>query len=298
MIRIHQKIIFLTVISFFCSGLQANAQSKAGAAEYAMLSAKWPCALARESENAVGLKQLRKAVLWNTFGRETACLKQYFSDPRLVSFQMHLINEVCQRDNDCGSYEFLHQLTPQEYNQRLIAKDDKLLKRLKRYLAEPSNLVNANLKPGMECLISPGLESNLSTAAAQVLIDTVSPFFPSCKIVWNPVGNNRDAKPIGGTVFELHGSDPVMSPPCNADLDGVDISFPSRPAILPLNIASSQVPAYIKRYSKCSNSFLWIAEYNGITKGSFVDPRQRSEFPDLTTFNLVNQLIADSWSAK
>ena len=293
-----KSLYYISLVAFLfltgCSHIfRSSPVSNGGTAEYAMLSPNWPCSLARQSENEVGLKQLRKAVLWNTFGTETSCLSEYMSDPRLVSLELHLINEVCQRHNNCESYEVVYGLTPKEYNHRLINKNEKLIEKLKDYFETPSQLINNGLPKNVECLINPGLESNLTVEAANVLIELVRPYFPNCKIVWNPVGNNPDAKPLPRTVFELHGDDPVLSPPCNADLDGVDISFPSRPALVSPNIPSSDIPAYIKRYSSCSNSFLWIAEYNGMTGGPFINPRERTAFPTLATFNLVNQALAD-----
>lgn len=282
------NLIALCALVIFLPSLLL-AQSNLGTGDYAMLSPRWPCQTARESES--NLPVLRKAVLWNTFGNDTTCLSQYLIDPRFQTLELHLINEPCQRNRKCGDYEFLYGMSVSEYDQRLTHKDPALLERLKSYAEVPAKFLNQNLKSHTTCFISPGLESNLSMPAAKVLIDTITPLFPQCKIVWNPAGINRRAKPIPGTYFELHGSNVDLKAPCIADLDGEDISFPTRRAILPNYISSLKIPAYIEQFSECEANFLWIAEFNGIQSGPFIDPRKRINFPTKATFDLVNDLI-------
>lgn len=282
---------FFLFTSFIATAV--SAQSNAGSAEFAMLHEAWPCELARDSEKQSGLTELRKAVLWNTFGNSLKCLEGYLADPKLKTIQIHLINEVCQRHKNCGEHELTARMTPRQYNKRLVEGDEKLQSKLNEYLKIPSDFLKAKLAAGTECLISPGLESNLSIAGAKKLIEIVRPHFPQCKIVWNPVDSNPEAKPIEGTIYEVHGTHPTLSPACNANLDGIDIDYPERPAILPQQVKSSEIPDYISRYKACQNSFLWIAEFNGIAGKDFIDPRKRTSFPNLKTFNLLNKLIAE-----
>ncbi len=285
-------ILILNLLLIFSLINNSFAESLTGTAEYAMLSDQWPCNLAKESEKQNGLKKINKAILWNTFGNDTSCLEQYLADPKLESLEIHLINEVCQRHGNCGEYEFLHDISLKEYRRKLIKQNQELTDKLNQYLAIPSAFLKEKLQKNTKCFISPGLESNLNTEAARNLIEIIKPHFPQCKIVWNPVGNNPDHKPIPGTIFETHGSDPDMQAPCIADLDGEDISFPQRAAILPNFIEHSKIPEYFSKYNHCENNFLWVSEFNGISGRTFIDPRMRTAFPTLETFNLVNGLIA------
>jgi hypothetical protein len=256
-----------------------------GTGDYALLSPSWPCDAAFEAEKS--LPVLNKAILWNTFGTDTTCLTRYLKEERMRNMEIHLINEVCQRNKQCGNYEFLYGMTPAQYNKQLRNRNPALIARLKEYMAAPAQYLAANLGKQTTCYISPGLESNLTMQAAAVLMEITREAFPNCQMVWNPAGINRYGKPMSGTHFEIHGSQAKLQAPCVADLDGEDISFPSRPAILPNFIDSSKLPAYFAKYQACDLRFLWIAESNGIAKGPFIDPRLRTAFPTPATFGLL-----------
>lgn len=294
--RIYLSVLTFSFLLLACCLVDKDNRSlvpkNAGLAEYAILSPQWPCKEAREAER--GLPVLRKAVLWNTFGTDTQCLLKHLEDPRLAALEIHLINEVCQRNGNCGPYEFLYGVSLEDYNHKLIMRDDALLSKLRQYLSPIKDLLDKNLRRTTVCYVNPGLESNVSKEAAEVLIEETRILFPGCRIVWNPVGINPDAVPIAGTVFELHGSTPPLVAPCIADLDGVDISFPTRPAFLPSSILSTEIPQYFRRYSQCDITFLWISEFNGLRSSPFIDPRSRprSLFPTLSTFQLVVDLAS------
>jgi hypothetical protein len=184
-----------------------------------------------------------------------------------------------------------------QYNRDLRRKNPALIGRIKNYFKEPAEFLAANLKAGTTCYISPGLESNVNTPAAMVLLQQAQEVFPNCKIVWNPVNNSQAAIPISGTVFEQHHPDAALSSPCIANLDGFDIAYPSRSAILPQNIPSTGLPEVAKRFRSCDINFLWIAEYNGIPLKWLPDPRERRAFPTQSAFGLVIGSIRNLQSA-
>jgi hypothetical protein len=251
-----------------------------------MMSDDWDCQLQQKTDSP--LAELRIATLWNTFGTNTECLKTYFADSRLKAIEIHLINEVCQRRGTCGNYEFLYGMSMAEYNRALRIRDPEFLKRVNNYFKAPASFIAANLRPGTDCYVSPGLESNLDLSAARVLIQQARESFPNCKIVWNPVNGSKAAKPISGTVFEQHHPDASLSPPCIANLDGFDIGYPSRSPILPQNVPSTRLTEVAETFRLCDLNFLWIAEYNGISDfRRLPDPRVRTAFPTESTFALV-----------
>jgi hypothetical protein len=275
------------------------AQSKAvynnlGTGYYGMLSDNWNCdAVLKADEKR---KDIKLSVLWNTFGNNTACLAKYLSTKSVSSLEIHLINEVCVRHNSCGSYEFLSGLTASQYNSLLISKDSSLVTKLQNYISKPSAFITSALSSSTQCYINPGLESNLTNKAAKNLIEIVKPYFPQCKIVWNPVWSpGKKITPIEGTVLEQHyrGLSYTMPSPCIFNLDGEDISYPSRPAILPQNISSSDLKVIAQNFKNCDLNFFWIAEYNGLTSGSVLDPRVRTAFPSTAIAELVVSSISE-----
>jgi len=272
----------LHLLTFFL--VTSIAYADTGVGYYAMLHKDWPC------KNSLSIlpQNPHISVLWNTFGKDTKCLSQFLSRAGGKTLQIHTVNEVCQRNKRCGDYEFLSNLSVSDYNNKLIKRNEKLLNRLRKYHLEILSFLDRNLTPDTQCIISPGLESNLSYPAARVLIDEATKMFsPRCQISWNPLRGG----PIPNTIHELHGENPRLSPPCIANLDGVDIDFKGRPAILPQSIWQDDLKFFIKDYSKCVSPFLWIAEFNGIGRGGFIDPRQRKNFPSLDTFKKVGKYL-------
>lgn len=269
--------------------ITAQAQGNIGTAPYAIFHAQWPCEAQWEADKKV--PELRLAVLWNTFGKSTACLQRYLNDSRLKTLEIHLINEVCQRHNRCGPYEFAHGLSIKQYETLLRKRDPQLLEKLRMYLQEPAAFLARYLGTHTECYVSIGLESNISRRAALVIKKELRAAFPTCKVVWNPNGINPSARPIKDTTFELHHSSSELPSPCIANLDGKDVNFPSRPARLSPSIGHTELSPTATRFSNCIANFLWIAEYNGLKSGAFVDPRMRTKtsFPSASTFELMTQ---------
>jgi hypothetical protein len=263
-----------------------------GLAHYGMLDPEWPCDIARRSERH--LHQIHQAVLWNTFGTNTSCLQRYLEDTRLATLEIHLINEVCQRNNRCGDYEFLSGISKEEYERLLLARDQKLLTKLHKYIKPLQEFLKTHLKSTTTCLISPGLESNLGDKAASILINEVRALFPQCQMVWNPYRLPGKVVPFKNVLTELHRSDAKLKAPCVANLDGEDISFPNRNARLPESITSDKLSEYIKNTAHCKVSYLWIAEFNGLNPdGTFLEPRSRaaSNFPSEQTFRLLAKVV-------
>lgn len=275
---IKAVLLFGAAVAYFvlaCRVLQADV----GAAYYAIQHERWPCERTLRVFDGVAKPSI--SVLWHTFGDNTQCLDRFVNDARPKQLEIHLINEVCQRNRRCGPYEFLANISTSEYERRLTQRDPKLLAAIKNYAKAPADFV-ARHKGNFECFISPGLESNLSDRAAKTLNDTIRPMFPGCKIVRNPAGISRYRGKAGGEILEVHGPNPKIGPPCIANLDGNDVSFARRPALLSQgSINERSLMDWIGRMGKCEAAHIWTAEMNGISShGGFVDPRQRSNFPD------------------
>lgn len=282
-----QRIIRKTIITGFLLGLavayflMACSVLKAdpGVAYYAIQHKDWPC-----DRSLRALSEMKKpaiSFLWHSFGDNTKCLEKFIEDNRPKQLEIHLINEVCQRNHRCGPYEFLSQISSSEYERRLSQRDPKLIEAIKSYAKAPSDFVRRN-QGKFECFVSPGLESNLSDRAALILNSVIKPLFPGCKIVRNPAGINKSRGVAGAEILEVHGPRPGLKPPCIANLDGNDVSFARRPALLSAgSITERGLTDYLDRMSKCDTAYIWTAEMNGIqSHGGFIDPRARKNFPD------------------
>lgn len=239
--------------------------------------------------------------LYNTFGNNFSCLRKLMTDSRLVSLQTHLINEPGHRNSRLGSYEFLSGVgTIYQWQARLI-KGDKVLKRkFFKYVKPLQKLLAENLGNQTECLINPGLESNITNKrAAKTLLSWTREAFPNCSIVWNPVSTAAlSFTKIGADLYESHGVRPkVVKNKCIVNMDGTDINFPERYSRnarfhklgQPKNWinAGRDLQAYMQNYSNiCPLVFLWVTEFNCIDPNSdkFVDPRKRrcDYKPDVT----------------
>lgn len=229
------------------------------------------------------LPTLHIAFLFHTFGNDLSCLDRILQDPRLESIVMHLINEPGHRNRRLGSYEFLSQVsTPDAYDRMLRNESSVLKQRFEEYV-QPAIRIAERIPPNTQCIVSPGLESNVSDEASRVLIRWTRELFPShCRMLWNPL-REKDVISVGmvdADLVEAHGRNPLVSAPCTVNTDGTDISFPNeRPTFAspPYTItAGEDLQNYILRYSaQCEIVFLWVFEDNCIQDGPFVDPRQR-----------------------
>lgn len=257
-------------------------QNKGGLGAYAAMHPNWPCDVMMLGFE--GVPEIRLSVLWNTFGNNFSCLRQFASDPRPKYLEVHLINEVCQRNKRCGPYEILYKLSVDEYKNKLNSKDVALISKIKNNVSPIADFFKDN--PSVQCSISAGLESNLPSKTYQILVSQIKPLFPErCSWVWSPVGQNAyGANPIKDMVYEGHGDEPEkVKKPCIVNLDGVDIHMKSRPAILPQYVDVTALPRFLASFASCDGAFLWIAEFNGIGRGGFIDPRKRTNWPTKKT---------------
>lgn len=227
------------------------------------------------------LPVLHIAALYNTFGNDFRCWDKLAADPRLQTIELNLINEPGHRNKRLGKYEFLHGIgTPSNYDKLLRKRDPKLKAKFVQYVQLAKQKIEA-LPPRVQCLINPGLESNVSAKAGEVLMEWTREQFPGCRTVWNPLSaSSRKTKLIkGADLIEGHGSNPPLTKACIANLDGTDITFPERISPLGENSIESGRPLmqYVATYAnRCEVVFLWTVEDNCNFTTKFIDPRVRN----------------------
>ena len=236
------------------------------------------------------LDSLHIAFLYNTFGNDFSCLKRLLADDRLETLEVALLNEPGHRNKRLGSYEFLKSVgSVNNWNTLVQNRDPALKSRLTKYVIPLQELLAENLRPETALLINPGLESNLSDAAGRVLVSWTRESFPSARIVWNPLrASDARRKRAKADLIEAHGFYPNISAPCVYNMDGMDVSYKTRPALGQRRYQEGQTKNWInsgkpmfqlmETYANaCEVAFVWTAESNGLDEkvGGFVDPRKR-----------------------
>jgi hypothetical protein len=241
-----------------------------GIGAYAIRSKNWKCNKFLTALDP--LKEVNLAVVWDAFGTDNDCLLSVMGDPRLKRLEIIMINECCIRNGNCTPTEFLYGLRKSQYEDALINKDKKLMRRLKKFFTEVKVFLDTNLLPTTQCYISPGLESNLSDRAMNRLVVLSRKIIPQCNVIANPLYEGA-AYNADQDLREFHGDTvPSWTSACVTDMDGLDISFPERPSVQTgfwrhLH-AGSELQSYIKRAAKqCEVSFLWTWEMNCYNKG-------------------------------
>ena len=247
-----------------------------GIAPYAIQKPDFPC---RAYLNSLkGVENIYVAFLHNTFGNDNRCIKKVLRDERLRLVEIHLFNEVCVRNGNCGKYEALAGIHKRDLNSRLlkIHKNRRLKRKILKQARRAKKLLDENLVEGAQCFISPLLESEyVKPKAASKLFKLLKPIFPNCGFVWNPMVPKFMISEAD--IFESpHGPNAFKGPNKIANLDGDDIDFYHRRSFFDAEdrISEKHIPSYIKNHRTNLVTFLWSAECNCIGR-SWKDPRQR-----------------------
>ena len=285
-------VIILSILLTACSGGSTNNSGSddgsiddhgfnilnIGRAPFAITAPSFAC---DDFLNSVqNFPELHIAFLFNTFGNDFTCLNRVIQDPRTKTIMIHLVNEPGHRNKRLGEYEFLYKVkSPSDYDYQLRTQNPTLKWRFDNYVQPVVELVKT-FPEHIQCIISPGLESNLSNDASKILINWTRNHFPNCKIAWNPLRNSKiSVSMVDADLVESHGKNPQLDAPCTVNTDGTDISFPDRPSFQNSEWyikSGPELTSYVKKYaSKCDVVFLWVTEDNCLRPGNFIDPRDR-----------------------
>lgn len=274
-IMIKQK--FLLVFSTLIVSFAARSQDL-GVAYFAMQSPKFPCKEAMTVFDD-GLP-LSTAVLWGTFGTETACLDTFLrlhpSQPRVL--EIHFSNEACRRNNRCAGTDYLPQLSVVKYNEVLESKDTATIDSIRERVKQIRGFVKAYENARTEFILSTGLEDNFTEAAFVEILAAVRSEWPH-RIVRSPVGTLKRPSFTGADYIEQHGSRPRFPKKarCLANLDGTDLSFPHRPSDQKNRIEWNTFNEYVNEFGpRCRLTFAWAAPWQGIFGANFVQPADRN----------------------
>lgn len=245
-----------------------------GVSAFAIAHDTFPCT---EFLNAMEqLPEWRLSTLWNTFGNNLECLDLFLANNKTKLIQIHAVNEVCQRNNRCEPHEFLYEVTKEEYSRALEIEQVAPMFSIHNYFTEIKNWLFPRLKNNVECLISPGLESNITNfqAATNLINLARSVFGERCQIVWNSLSMaNRN---LPADYFETHGIRASTEPPCIRNLDGDDIEHTDAAGSALNTIDPEAVPDWLHIGSACKTNFIWSRESNCLTKNEWEPPLERA----------------------
>lgn len=239
----------------------------------------------------------RVSFLHHTFGVDLERYRLVVQHPDTTDIEIHLVNDVCTRNDRCGRYELLHDMNPGDVDWALRTQHPTFMGTFRKFLTEARDMYLPLTPERVRCFVNPLLESNVKADAARVAIaETRRIFGARCKVVWNPNDTNPAKGSYGQDYFEEHGAHPKLGAPCIANLDGKDINLQSRKYVLGNHINWTDVKPYVERYSHCDMVGLWIAEYNGICRGAFVDPRERRCWPSQAVINEMSGLRKSTYN--
>lgn len=211
------------------------------------------------------------AFLWDTPGHDYSCLAKVLQHPKLASYEVILVNQVCQTNGNCGGYEFIKRLGRTGADTRRILKrgGPEVRALIASHFAGVKSVLNSLLNvrdaAAPRCYVNPILESTLDKPAARTVLEITRDTFPACKIVWNPRIGNPVKNVPGMDILEIHGSEePVPKVPYIVNRDGE----------VPYKIPTA---ALFQKYRTAEAVFEWSLDNNCRTTGAFVDPRRRTE---------------------
>lgn len=234
-------------------------------APYFLMAESWDC----ESffERVKEATDLRVSILWNTPGTNTTCLDRLLQDPRLTFIEIHLVNDACVRNGNCGEYELFFGLTVDEEVDLFERGEGWFLLQLSDYSKAVREYLFPRLQEKTVCAVNGLLESNIgkSERAARTMVTAIrSVFGARCLVVWNPL-NPHELKDFGQDVGELHGLNAgvYLRSPCIANNDGSPGT-------------EKELETYEASTSHCEPVFRWFPTDNcRVAKGPFLNPRER-----------------------
>lgn len=209
------------------------------------------------------VKHFKKGVsigyLDHTFSSRTAHLNYILRRVSPYYLRVHILNTVCVRNKNCGTYERLHRFTISSLDKAVYRKDKKVLDTFRERILFYKKLQTSF--PKTFFLISPALEHNLSKKSWRVLADVAKEAWPDIQLVNNPLYGNPDT--YLGAWKEKHGNLPDS---------GVHIS--SLDGVSPYKI---DVKKWLHHTRKEVITFMHSSEYNCRYGDVFVDPRKRTK---------------------
>lgn len=183
--------------------------------------------------------------LEESFGARCECGKRILRSPKEKTLRIHLINSPCMRNNRCEPSDVLYKQSAASASRRMLKPRSDVRRKFMRVVERFKRRIAASKGP-LTCYVSPCLECDLYEPARKAMLDIVSVSLPACVPVDNPLKGHC----IKDKVCERHGSDPGLSSPCIADLDGEELS------------KVVDIRRYYRKTKQCDLRFYWSSWMN------------------------------------
>lgn len=238
------------------------------------------------------------AVLWGTFGKNKAFIKDFMTKFPKGTVQIYLSNEVARRKTMYKG-ELFRKVGVQGYNNKLVQMTPLTKLRIHRRIFAIKSLLEKHKKQHT-LILSLGLEDQFTNAATGKLLQCVKEVWPY-KTSRNPMGDTfpkLDYGPYFLDYGELHGLSPNLPQNrfgvyCN---DGDSIDLPDSNWQLS-KIQPSDLSREIKRRRQFGGFGLaWWGEAQGLAgdSGSAVEPRKRNISISSSHISVVKNILKDA----
>lgn len=267
----------LAVVTALLMTTASAQESTLGLSAIGLCHPRWPCLQSLTVFEGLPVKRLG-FLAPPTFGKSCPCYREFLRLPGPKFVRVHIANGTCfpERSRRCGRGEVFEGESIASADRKLRRKRPDLLRRYRRNavrlrrLLTPDPLTIERLALCLECPVSDRARRALLVVAREVFPEGVF------------VDSVLTQRCLPGTLCEKHGSHPRLSPPCIADLDGVDAR-------------EVDIGKFRARTAQCEASYIWLRELNLLSDipGPFVPPPQRTNAPTRRVFDLLRRWLSE-----
>lgn len=245
----------------------------------------WPCDLSLKVFSKAPVARLG-FLIDGTFGDSLACAEKVLKLNKPKVIRVHLANCTCfpERGRTCQKEEVFYGLNQKQANQKIKAKDKKLLDKIRVRAAQAKAYLSKNENGPIDFYVSPCMESGLDGPARQVMLNLANEYFPKATLVDNAFGRPV----IPGYIPEIHGAGSYNHVPYIIDNDGSPFT------------KIKDLPKFYGNNTKAISTLLWDLFMNCIDPHveGFVPPRQRSCKKGWPLFDYLRELLAPNGMVK
>jgi len=246
------------------------------------------------------------AILYNTFGNNNNCLKQFWrvsskkNLPHLT--EIHFSNEVGRRNTNHDGLDFLPEYYVSGYNKVLEEMPPHIEEKIRERAREIVALIEPFKNTGT-FILSTGLEDNYSIKAWQNIYRILSEEWPyeiARSTLPRYLVRQIDESPAE-VILEYHGYRSKFAFPhrCIANGDGQDVNFLEDTGVEFKHAKPASLSQVRRWYSAAADkgciTFLWTGKWQGITNGAKLGkPLQRRFRFDASDMAPVRKLLRKS----
>ena len=290
-----RKLLYTLIVLILLLDLAAiaKADAKLGWAFLAAEHKEFPAARCAEYAKASPAPFL--AVLADSFGTNKACLRRFMvaSKGKPTAFQYYAGNGAGRR-KQLRSYEFLHRLNKDQYNQKLCSGDRgvknaviKQARKLKRRCEKVSH-------PQATCLLSPELESQFTECALNKWVTYAKQAgWKEAQLVHNPVNTGPFQGRGAAGIIERHGL-LKLEKGSHIGLDGTCPDHCGPCGITGDRVKDDAIVQWVATHKDREGFFsLWCPEHQGlhVDSGAAPEPRRRNIRVSESSFSVGNRNI-------